>query len=240
MNILVATIVLLLAFAAGVIAYAMIPLYSVEAEDDDEKEAVNKERQSIEWTKVLATFFEKNNWKQLVSVGATALMCAVAAFRLQGQNISVTLMCRYLLLLVILVTVMIVDLHTHRIPNVMVFVTLGMGLVLLVIECIMQKGDILGLLLMYGVGLIACLAFFYVMSRLTKDGIGMGDVKLIAAMGWMLGLSTTLIAVLCALLICTVAAVFLLFGKKKKKTDSLPFGPFVFFGYIVMLLLFSI
>ena len=85
-----------------------------------------------------------------------------------------------------------------------------------------------------------CIVLFYALARLTKDGIGMGDVKIIAAMAWILGLFDTLIVVLFALLICAGVSVVLLARKKKDKSDAVPFGPFLFLGYILMLLLFGI
>ena len=89
-------------------------------------------------------------------------------------------------------------------------------------------------------GFICCVVLFYVLSRLTKEGIGMGDVKLISVVGLLLGLSSTLMSVLFSLILCTLASIVLLFGKKKSRNDRIAFGPFMFFGYILMFILFSL
>jgi leader peptidase (prepilin peptidase)/N-methyltransferase len=149
-------------------------------------------------------------------------------------------LCKHSAVALFLQSVMIIDWKTHLIPNRLVLALVGIGTLLIAIEMILYRTEVLRPLLMSVAGLLCCLVLFYILSRLTKDGISMGDVKLIAAMGWVLGVSTTLFAVFFAMLLCTIAAIFLLLSKKKNKSDRIAFGPFLFFGYIVFLMLISL
>ena len=161
-------------------------------------------------------------------------------YQLFNAGISVIELCKYSVVALFLLSVMIIDWKTRLIPNKLVMALLGIGTILLAIEFILYRSAALQTLLLSAVGLLCCLVLFYILSRLTKDGISMGDIKLIAAMGWVLGISTTLFAVFFAMLICTIVATFLLLSKKKNKSNRVPFGPFMFFGYILLLILISL
>ena len=75
---------------------------------------------------------------------------------------------------------------------------------------------------------------------MTHNGLGMGDVKLISATAWLLGLTITLFSVLFGLILCALIAIGLMLTKRKNKADLIPFGPFIFGGYVLLLLLFRV
>ena len=79
-------------------------------------------------------------------------------------------------------------------------------------------------------------AFFLVAARLLHGGLGMGDVKLIAFLGALLGSG-----VLPALVVGTSAgavgaAVILLRHGGAGRKRTMPYGPFIAFGALAMLL----
>lgn len=234
---IVAGVVLLLAFVIGTASFLEVPRLKQKFNESNDENLIEKE--TLPAANCL-TFFCKENWKKLVFLTVTALLCAVTAYLLVLKETDWSMVCRYLTISLALLSAMIIDHYTHLIPNRIVLASLGVGVILLVIEFFLYREEFLGTLIASVVGILVCVVLFYVMSRLTKNGMGMGDVKLIAAMGWLLGLSTTMIAVLFSLILCTLVALVLLFGKKKNKNDKLPFGPFMFFGYIFMLLLLGI
>ena len=63
-----------------------------------------------------------------------------------------------------------------------------------------------------------------------KNSIGYGDIKLFIVIGLMLGLEGIWGAVFMSLLVSFFVALFLLICKKKKRTDSIPFGPAIALG----------
>lgn len=80
--------------------------------------------------------------------------------------------------------------------------------------------------------------FFLIIFLATKGrGMGFGDVVYAFLMGFILGYPLVIIALYMAFVIGALASLLLiLFGKKKFKGGTIPFGPFLVFGTIVSLL----
>jgi prepilin signal peptidase PulO-like enzyme (type II secretory pathway) len=70
-------------------------------------------------------------------------------------------------------------------------------------------------------------------SKLSKGGVGAGDVKLFAAIGFACGLGMAFSLLLLALLSCAVAGGALVAVKKKAAREALPFAPFIWFGFVL-------
>ena len=224
----------MLAFAAGAVSYMYMPRYIQSSEETDREEQLNSGRCSAI---TFSAFFAKGNLKKQIIVIVAALLCAAAAYRFAMTDLHILEIIRKWGVGLLLIPAMIIDAKTHRIPNALVLCGLGFGAILLPFEFFLCRQDFVTVLLTGAIGLLVCGLAFYLMSRLTKDGIGMGDVKLIAAMGWILGFATTFAAVLFAMILCSITAVVLLLTKIKKKNDAVPMGPFLFFGYIAMIIL---
>ena len=233
MNFAVAGIVWLLVFIVGAVSYMALPLY--QSEDREKYQLAGRIRflrQQIH------TFFQRNNLRFLCTLLVMSSVCAFVLCVVSSAENDILGICKWVCVMLALLSAMIIDRRTHRIPNVIVVALLVCGAMFLAAEFIISDEPAWLALVTSLAGLFGCVVVFYVLSRLTKDGIGMGDVKIIAAMGGILGLMTTFFVVLISLIFCTLTAVALLIVKKKNKSDSIPFGPFLFFGYIVTLLIF--
>lgn len=234
MDIIIAGAMLLVAFVTGAISFMIAPHFAETAEENGEETKVNNK---IPLAAAISSFFSKENLWQIIFSAAAALLCAVAAYRIALSGTDYIYIYRCLLVALVLLCVFIIDRKTHRIPNFTVLAIFAVGAVELAASAIIYGKDVfMQSLIGSAVGLMVCLVSFYIMARLTKNGIGMGDVKLISTLGWTIGLSATLFTVLLALLICAATAAVLLIRKKKNKNDTLAFGPFVFFGYILLML----
>ncbi len=125
--------------------------------------------------------------------------------------------------LLYLIIISYFDLTCGRIPNP---VTIVFSLAVLAFDLSTVPADI-------PVKLMSSLFFFlvfFVTAAVTK-GIGMGDVKLAAVIGYCSGFFRTSLVLISA---CTIgAAVFLFFIIFRYKIKRLPFAPFVTAGYIV-------
>lgn len=235
MRIVVAGVVLLLSFFIGVFSYVIIPY--LELKNVEEKEGIEYKASTAI---TIAAFFHQKAWKKWIVVSTNSLLCTIVTWILLNGEVKWEDICKYMLVAVVLLAVMIIDWELHIIPNIIVVGLFFSGFLLLIVEFFVSQENIGSTLLIKVVSFAFCAVFFYALARLTKDGIGMGDVKIIAAMAWVLGLFTTLIVVLFALLICASMSVVLLVRKRKDKSDTVPFGPFLFLGYILMILLFGI
>ena len=100
-----------------------------------------------------------------------------------------------------------------------------------------RPGQAMGLLagsLLGGLGMLAVLGLCRLVSR---GGVGMGDVKLLSAMGLLLGLYGSMCVLLYAQLAALVWAVVLLVRRKASWKDTLPFAPFFTAGFLLCLIL---
>ncbi|MDP3014871.1 MAG: prepilin peptidase [bacterium] len=90
---------------------------------------------------------------------------------------------------------------------------------------------------------LIAMAFFGAIILLTKGkAMGVGDFKLVGALGLIFGWPDILMVLFLAFIIGAVFSVILLIGKKKKIKEAVPFGPFLvvassltfFFGYQII------
>lgn len=77
----------------------------------------------------------------------------------------------------------------------------------------------------------------WALSYLTKGGIGLGDVKLIAVIGLFVGLVNIFSILMFSTIFSGLLGIILLVFKIRDKKDSLPFAPFILIGTILVLLI---
>jgi len=234
MIIIVAVTVLLLSFIIGTASYIVIPRY------EERKENIEAEGSTASVTTAIRSFLNAGNRKQICFLAVLSLLCAAVAALSFSKDRAPLDFCRQICTMLALMSAMIIDKKTHRIPNAVILTALGAGAALLLLELVFSSGNFKSELFSSFFGMICCVVFFYIIARLTKEGIGMGDVKLIAVTAWLLGLAPTVTVVLVSMILCSVAAIILVIAKKKNKSDRIAFGPFMFFGYILTLILFSL
>lgn len=66
-----------------------------------------------------------------------------------------------------------------------------------------------------------------------KEAMGLGDVKLMGALGLYFGLANIIIISLVSFLIGAILSIFLLITKIKKTDEYIPFGPFIVIGTFI-------
>lgn len=77
--------------------------------------------------------------------------------------------------------------------------------------------------------------FLILAAKVTREGIGYGDGAVLMVSGMYLGFVYTLNLLLCGLLLSALAAVFLITVKKAGRKYQIPFLPFLFLGYCVVM-----
>lgn len=78
-----------------------------------------------------------------------------------------------------------------------------------------------------GFGLLLGGGFFLFIAIVTKGAMGGGDIKLMAALGFLFGVSNTFVLMFFSFIIGGVFSLFLILLKFKKRKDYIPFGPFI-------------
>ncbi|MBI3805524.1 MAG: prepilin peptidase [Nitrospirae bacterium] len=132
-----------------------------------------------------------------------------------------------------LVVVIFIDLSHQIIPDV---ITLpGMVLGLLAASTVLPPGPINSLIgLFLGGGLFYLVAILSV-ALLKKEGMGGGDIKLIAMIGAFLGWKGMLLTIFLAALAGSVSGLFLVLIRGRSRAEPIPFGPFLALGAMVSL-----
>jgi len=123
----------------------------------------------------------------------------------------------------ILMTLSLVDMTVHRIPNVLSLALLVWGLVQVAwLGYPTPQGALLGLLV--GGGL------FLLIAIVGRGAMGAGDVKLAAALGAVLGYPLIVSALLWGIIAGGVAALLLMATRRIGRKDYMAYGPYLALG----------
>ena len=143
----------------------------------------------------------------------------------------------YILLGELLLTVIFVDFKKQIIPNRLALSIFELGLMFTFIEGISNVNSIINSVLgcIIGIiifGLITLIGL--IVSR--KESIGFGDLKLIASLGLIFGWrSIIIICVLAFFMGALYSLGLLIFKRKDKKEEYIPFGPFIGIASFVLM-----
>lgn len=135
------------------------------------------------------------------------------------------------MLATILATAAWIDVRTMRIPN---GVNLALGASGLAVAW--MKADLLTAVLgvAFGYGVLFGANFLYRVVR-GRDGLGMGDAKLLAGAGaWIGWIGLPFVVLLGSALGLAYVAALRIAGRELKRTDKLPFGPFLCVAVMVV------
>ncbi len=139
----------------------------------------------------------------------------------------------WLLAAMALLLLSLIDLRLYIIPDQINLFLALLGVGILVDKGISSSAIWQGHLLGFFVGA----AFFGLIILITKGkGMGMGDLKLVAALGFLFGWPKILLIIIAAFVLGSISSVFLLLSKRKTMKDGIPFGPFLAVAAMVVLL----
>lgn len=162
--------------------------------------------------------------------GMTGLLFVLAFFRF-GFSWATPV---YWIFLGALVVVSFIDLDHQIIPDVISLPGIPLGFLLtFAVPWLSWTDSLFGILL--GGGSLAFIAWgYYVLTR--NEGMGMGDVKLLAMLGAFMGWKAILPIIFIGSLVGTIFGLPLMFMKGANGKLAIPFGPFLSLGAIIYLL----
>ena len=176
----------------------------------------------------------------IISVLCT-LLSAVSGYRF-ADGISVAVVSGLIIFTFangILSCIFVTDMQLKIIPNMCVVAALAAKIISFIVDFILYRDRFRDSIVFSFIVGAAGFLFLFVMSKITHDGIGMGDVKLLSAIGFLCGLKTLFFTVLLAFIFASIFSLVLILMKKKSIKDSIPFGPMFWVGFqIAVLLLF--
>ena len=140
----------------------------------------------------------------------------------------------YSLMSSVLVTIIFIDLKEMIIPDSLVLCILVLSIIHKAINYFLYgispnlTGSILGLFLAVGL--------FLAIVIISRGGMGGGDVTLIGALGFVLGVKNILLNIFLSFILGAIISMVLLAAKIKTRKDPIPFGPFIVLGFFMTVL----
>ena len=148
---------------------------------------------------------------------------------------------KYMILTPMLFSVAIIDFKSSIIPNRLLLTMAETGLLLTFVYGISDINLAMDMLLGMVVGTVI-FGILTLLGRLVsgKEAMGMGDVKLVAALGLSFGASNILAISIISFLLGAIISIILVLSKKRKIDDYIPFGPFIVIAsYVAIFVPFS-
>lgn len=134
-----------------------------------------------------------------------------------------------LLFVSLLIALTFIDIDTFRLPDSLILCVAALGLA----NIIITGEPVLWRCL---VGALSAGGVFFFISYIYPKGLGLGDVKFVAALGLYLGFPEVFLSIFIASLFGVILGGLRILFFKKKLKDPIPFGPFLAWGALVMLL----
>ena len=200
---------------------------------DDEARVLLRERYHPAAVLPFIKELKASHWVQILILSVTTGF--VVFLQVRRDEFWVNLLMSVLVLLILLV-VAVVDWNTKKIPNFIPISLIALRLPILMLDFFYRREQFKSIIISSAMGLLIGLLILVFFSIITKGGFGMGDVKIVAATGFSIGLLATMCSMLYGMLLCMFAAIFFVLFKKKTLKDVIPFGPFFYFGYVVLVI----
>lgn len=177
---------------------------------------------------------EPISWRYPAVEAGTAVLFMLIALRFGFDLPGVAALPAFLYLAAIAVALSLIDIDTHRLPNVIVLPSYVVALVLLTAATLVS-GD-WSALARAAVGAAALFAFYFVLVLVYPKGMGLGDVKLAGVLGlylgW-LGWGELAVGAFAAFVLGGVYSVVLLVSRRAGRRSGIPFGPWMFAGALL-------
>jgi leader peptidase (prepilin peptidase)/N-methyltransferase len=161
--------------------------------------------------------------------GITALS-SLSLFMRFGPSLSYLI---YFVFVAALIVITVIDLYHQIIPDVISLPGIGVGLLAsLIFSHIAFLDSLIGVIL--GGGSLFLVATLY-QWFFKREGMGGGDVKLLAMIGAFLGWKAVILTILLSSLIGSIIGIIIMVLKGKDFKYAIPFGPFLSLGAVIAL-----
>lgn len=180
---------------------------------------------------------EKRTWRQLVPYSGIPLL-AIALLFVRWPDLDRFTLLQYELLLVIGYLIAIKDTRDKSIPNRMILALLVCWLFTIFPQLVVDIEIGLDRLINAVIGFLIGGGLFLLVYLISKNGLGGGDVKLMAVVGLYLGMNGVLPAMLYGSILAAVFGLVLILLKKIGRKDTIPLVPFLYVGILIAIFFF--
>lgn len=170
----------------------------------------------------------------LILITAIGYVCLLYKFGLYSTFSENLDLIKFILLLPMIECAFVVDLKEQIIPNRLNLLMLEIGLVFVFIHGFTNINIAINMLL----GMFAGAGIFMIITLIGgliagKEAMGMGDVKLMGALGLYFGLQPIIAVSVLAFLIGAIGSIIYMIVKRKSANNYIPFGPFIVVSSII-------
>ena len=139
----------------------------------------------------------------------------------------------YFVFVASLIVITVIDLFHQIIPDVISLPGIGVGLLAsLIVPDLPFLNSLIGMLLGGGSLFVVATLYQWLFKR---EGMGGGDVKLLAMIGAFLGWKAVILTILLSSLIGSITGIIVMVAKGKDFKYAIPFGPFLSLGAVISL-----
>ncbi|MDR0847208.1 MAG: A24 family peptidase [Lactobacillales bacterium] len=134
-------------------------------------------------------------------------------------------------------TIVLIDKYKFIIPNKIIIAFLITRIVLFVIELFTNNAmaNVRSLVTSI-VSAVVVVLFMLLVRLIAKGGIGLGDVKVLGAIAFMTGLWNVVFALLFGSVVSCLYVGGMLLAKKITKKEKIAFGPFIYIGLVISII----
>ena len=139
----------------------------------------------------------------------------------------------YAIIFSLLIVITLIDLQHMIIPDILIILILVISVIYKILLYILysKSPDLLNSI----GGLVLSSLLFILIIIVSKGGMGGGDVTLIGALGFILGIKRIFLTIFLSFILGVIISIFLLITKIKGRKDPIPFGPFIILGFFIVI-----
>ena len=172
---------------------------------------------------------------QYLLVEAMSVLLFLIIYILYGLSITTLLL---LILSLSFLIIFFIDFKHYIIPNVLTFSMMSLGFIKSFLPNLHPMfpnyiNSLIGGI--FGYGIIWSIIFFYKQIR-KKEGMGVGDAKLLSAIGFWFGWFSIPFVIFLSSIIALLSVAPSLINKSKKFSSQIPFGPYIILGTLIYLI----
>lgn len=173
---------------------------------------------------------------QYVIVELISAISFISIYSIYGLSLTTLLLC---ILSLGFIIIFFIDLEHFIIPDVVTFPLMVLGFIksfdpnlnsMFPNYIISIVGGIFGYVIIWAI------IYFYKQVR-KKEGMGLGDAKLLAVIGFWFGIQSIPFVIFFSSTIALISVVPALINKSKKMSSQIPFGPYIIAGNLLYLIL---
>ena len=181
------------------------------------------------------SYCNKKISSQYVLVETISILFFLIIYFFYGVSITTLLL---IILSLSFLIIFFIDFKHYIIPNVLTFSMMFLGFIKSFIPNLNPIfpnyiNSLIGGI--FGYGIIWSIIFFYKQVR-KKEGMGLGDAKLLSAIGFWFGWFSIPFVIFLSSLIALLSVAPSLINKSKKFSSQIPFGPYIILGTLIYLI----